>query len=313
MRIEQVQYLDAAIAEGSVRRAAQKLGLSQPSLSQQIQRLEEELDLVLLVRTRSGVRPTESAVRLLPQLHRLLAAERAVTEEASAIRGLHTGRVRLGSVPTAIRVLLHEVIPTFRNTLPNVAVELWESDSEAVAHELVVGALDLGVIGRAPDTRPPWLQDLTTADLCRESLVLCVPSDHRFADGNVRISELRTEPWISHGSGFIFAAASETLFPGAQLEPVFHTNDTATAMIMVGAGVGLAILPRSAALRAPTSRVTLIRDLGKGIVLPELVLTLIQRADTPAAPAARQLVAMLRSQAAVVRSRWNDRPLDRVP
>jgi LysR family transcriptional regulator, hydrogen peroxide-inducible genes activator len=302
MRIQQLRYLETALREGSVRRAAQRLDISQPSLSQQLQRLEEELDLVLLVRTRSGVRPTESATRLLPYVRRLLAAERTLVEEASAIRGLQTGYVRVGAVPTAIRVLLHELIPAFRSALPNVSIELWESDSASVSRRVAAGTLDLGVIGILPGERPSWLEGLSTVDLCHESLVLCVPRGHRLQNGEIDVGDLAREPWISYGSGFVFAATSQLLFPADPPQPVFHTNDTTTAMIMVGAGVGLAFLPRSAVVHPPTDQIVLRADLGPGVSTPEIVLNLVRRADMPSPPSARQFTAMLRRRAAAVTS-----------
>ena len=300
VRFQQLRYLDTALREGSVRRAAQRLGISQPSLSQQLQRLEEELDLVLLVRTRSGVRPTESAERLLPHIQRLLAAERTVLEEASAIRGMQTGHVRVGAVPTAIRVLLHELIPSFRSTLPKVGVELWESDSASVSRRVAAGTLDLGVIGLLPGERPSWLEGLSTVGLCHESLVLCVPRDHRLRSGEIDIEDLARQPWISYGSGFVFAATSRLLFPADPPQPVFHTNDTATAMIMVGAGVGLAFLPRSAVARPPTDQIALRGDLGAHVTPPEIALNLVRRADMPSPPSARRFATMLRHRAASV-------------
>ncbi|WP_431952240.1 LysR family transcriptional regulator [Nocardia lijiangensis] len=93
MRFEQLRYLVAAVQEGSLRRAAASLDLSQPAVSDQIRRLEEELGLVLMTRGSSGVRPTYAAELIMPHVRSVLRAESAIRAEASAISGLTSGHI----------------------------------------------------------------------------------------------------------------------------------------------------------------------------------------------------------------------------
>ena len=124
------------------------------------------------------------------------------------------------------------------------------------------------------------------------------PQGHHLESGRIDVGDLAREPWISYGSGFVFTATSQLFFAADPPQAVFHTNDTATAMIMVGAGVGLAFLPGSAVVHPPTDQILLRSDLGPGVSPPEIVLNLVRRADTPSPPSARRFAAMLRQRAA---------------
>jgi LysR family hydrogen peroxide-inducible transcriptional activator len=312
MRLEQLRYLEAAIRAGALRAAAADLEVSQPTMSQQIQRLEEELDLVLLIRTRSGVRATDSAQRLLPHVRRLLAIERLLLEEAQAIRGIHVGRVHIGAVPTGLRVLLNDVVPGFRRQFPNVNLRVWEDQSEPVCQQVLEGLSDLGIIGRGPNDVPSWLSGLSVVDLAEEPLVLCLPLDHPLSKkSQVRPADILDEPWIAHGSGFALTLAARRLFDREPPEPVFHSNDTSSAIAMVAAGVGLAILPESAVTGEAASSVKILRELHGTARMPALTLSMVRREDSVTSPATRQISTMLRARSAEIaaeRARHPDGP-----
>lgn len=303
MRFEQLLYLEAAIRNGAMRTAATELGVSQPTMSQQIQRLEEELDLVLLVRARTGVKPTDSAERLLPHIRNALTSRDLLLQEAQAIRGIHVGRVRIGAVPTALRLLLNQVLPEFRQRYPHVNLRVWEDHSEAVSGQVSDGLCDLGIIGRHRDTHPSWLDGLSVVDLIEEPVVLCLPPSHPLSERpTICTDDLIDAQWVAHGSGFTLSLVAQSLFNAPAPEPVFHSNDTATAIAMVTAGVGLAALPLSALAGYDERAIKVIRRISGTRQLPTLVLSMIRRENSASSPGTRRMSAMLRSRAADLRS-----------
>ena len=100
MRFEQFQYLEAALRTRSFRQAAKELGVSQPTITNQVQRLEEDLGVLLVMRASHGVSPTYAAERILPHAVVAIRAEHALRQEVSAIDSLKIGHVRVASVAT---------------------------------------------------------------------------------------------------------------------------------------------------------------------------------------------------------------------
>ncbi|MCP9949798.1 LysR family transcriptional regulator [Actinomadura madurae] len=110
MRVERARYFLAAIETGSLRAAAARCGVSQPTIGQQIALLEEELDVVLLTRSRHGVRPTAAGQALIEPLGRLVAAEDAVRESAMESGAAYHGRVRIGGVSVTAETIIAPVV-----------------------------------------------------------------------------------------------------------------------------------------------------------------------------------------------------------
>jgi LysR family hydrogen peroxide-inducible transcriptional activator len=201
MRSEQLRYLEAAIRHGSLRKAAQEVGVGQPTLSQQIRRLEEDLNVVLLIRRANGVLPSAEARILLPHIRQVLQADRALREEAGLINGLRSGSVRLGAVTTASQILLPRVVPLYRNSFPNVRFSVWESGSQGVRDSVTSGELDLGLVVRTSD--PASDANLTATDLISDQIVLCVSRRHPLADKPVvKMEDLAGQSWVvsAHGT-----------------------------------------------------------------------------------------------------------------
>lgn len=148
MRFTQLTYLEAALQLGSLRKAAAHLGVAQPSLTQQIQRLEEELNVVLLVRGHNGVTPTDAAVALLPHVRRALQAEESLHQAAGAINGLHIGRLRLGTIPAASKMFVPQVVRKFQLAYPQISFDVTEEGSGQIRESLLAGELDCGVLAR---------------------------------------------------------------------------------------------------------------------------------------------------------------------
>ena len=249
MRFEQLRYLEAAMRLGSVRRAATELGIAQPSVSAQIQRLEEDLGVVLLVRDSRGVRPTDAAEAVLPHLRAALRAEDAMRQEAGAITGLRAGRVRLGSISAASHRVLPVVVRRFQREHPNIHFQVTERGSTAICEEVAAGHFDVGIVSR-------FLRDyaenpgLRYVDLARGRIVLSLRGDHQLAGrSSVSAADLQGQAMVVFHRGYLLRAAFDALAERCDVHAVYYTDSAETAHRMVAAGVGLSF----ASTLAPTS------------------------------------------------------------
>ncbi|MDV7352166.1 LysR family transcriptional regulator [Rhodococcus oxybenzonivorans] len=294
MRSEQMRYLEAAIRLGSLRKAAQEVGVGQPTLSQQIRRLEEDLNVVLLIRRANGVLPSAEARILLPHIRQVLQANRALREEAGLINGLRSGSVRLGAVTTASQILLPKVVPLYRNSFPNVRFSVWESGSKAVRESVTSGELDLGLVVNTGDSAADT--NLTATDLISDDVVLCVSRRHPLADKPVvTMQDLAGQSWVVSTHGYALRELVDSTFAPPAQDIVYETTNPHTSLLMVGARVGIAMLPRYA-LRdhCADDVVTPTTDWAP----PRLTVCMIRRADTQPSPAVRKLIQVLREVSA---------------
>lgn len=295
MRTEQLRYLDSVLRNGSFRGAARELGISQPTISQQIQRLEEELDLVLVTRARGRVMPTAEAEPLLPLVDRLLQDERVLREEASAIKGLRTGSVRLGCIATISRSVLAEALPAYRRRYPNIRFDVRETGSLPIIEQVLSGSLDLGLIsGMAED---PVIPDLSYTRLFPDPLVLCVPRGHPLTSRTrVGIADAAREPWILYDANYALRRYFDQRTEGTTLNVVYQTNSTVSAIHLVAAGLGVALVGTLGITTSDTADQAKVR--GIPLDAPPTVLSMIARADSRPPPAVRELRRMLHASAA---------------
>ncbi|WP_406229953.1 LysR family transcriptional regulator [Nocardia sp. NBC_01009] len=305
MRSEQLRYLEAAIRHGSLRKAAQEVGVGQPTLSQQIRRLEEDLNVILLIRRANGVLPSAEARILLPHVRQVLQADRALREEAGLINGLRSGSVRLGAVTTASQILLPRVVPLYQNSFPNVRFSVWESGSQAVRDSVTSGELDLGlVVGTGA---PASTASLTATDLITDEVVLCVSRHHPLANKpTVSIEDLENQSWVVSARGYALRELVDSTFSPPTQDIVYETTNPHTSILMVAAQVGIAMLPRHALRDFCTDEIaTPATDWDP----PQLTVCLIRRTDTQPAPAVRKLIHALREVSVEWSRNYPRRPL----
>jgi DNA-binding transcriptional LysR family regulator len=150
---QQLTYFLAAVEHGSFSAAAQALYIAQPSLSEQIKRLENELGVTLFVRTNRQLVLTEAGQLLLPEAQRTLAAAREAAESVRGVRTLSGGTVAFGSFSSAHHLLLTDLIADFRARHPHVRVRAVGLNSSEVADAVRAGTLEAGLIALPVDDR----------------------------------------------------------------------------------------------------------------------------------------------------------------
>jgi DNA-binding transcriptional LysR family regulator len=289
MDLKQLRYFLAVAEERSVTRAATRLHLTQPPLSAQLARLEHELGVRLLVRHRRGVDLTEAGLALAARARRLLAEVEATAEEVTSTGQGRGGRFTLAFVSATAWSLLPPLLRRFRADRPDVAVRLLEDGADAVAAHVRERRAELGLVylppvGAAGGVGP----DLDVAVVRRETLVAVVPADRagRFGD-RVDLTELAGEEFLTPSGAGALAAHLTGACRLSGFEPVRREVQLVqTAVALVGAGVGVSVLPAAVREMCPPEAVAL--PLARHVPVVETVL-LRRRADPPTPPVQRFL------------------------
>jgi DNA-binding transcriptional LysR family regulator len=248
VELRHLRYFVAVAEERHFGRAAERLHIAQPPLSQQIRRMEAELGVQLLHRTTRRVELAPAGEVLLERARRLLAAvDSAVEDTQRAARG-EVGSLAIGFTGSATYALLPAVATALRAQLPGVELELrGEMLTPAQVEGLVDGTIDLAIL------RPPvHRRDLDVEVVGHEPLIAVLPAGHRLAEAeSVPVAALAGEPFVTYPSHFrsvVHDAVEEVcdahgFLPRVELE----VAETATLVSFVAAGIGVSLVPASVA------------------------------------------------------------------
>lgn len=240
-----LQYFVAVAEELHFGRAAQRLGIAQPPLSQQIQKLEAELGAQLFERTRRSVALTSAGEALLPEARRLLVMAERAAEHAREVHEGKAGTLRMGMIGSAAYRLVPELLRHYRQRYPQVKFELTEMATADQLDRVEVGTLDLGLV------RPPVLREgLRTAVVWSEPLIAALPANHRLAEYEaITVADLRDEPFVlfprRSGPGLFETISQMCADNGFSPNVVQEAVQMQTIVGFVGAGFGVAIVPAS--------------------------------------------------------------------
>ena len=294
MELRQLSYFVAVAEERSFTRAAERIPIAQPAISQQIRRLESELGERLLVRDRRGVSLTAAGEVFLPKARATLAAAQDGRDAVSALRGLLTGRLVLGLVHPLPDRRVPRLMGAFHRAHPNIELTLIEDQTDALLAALGAGEVDAALIGMSRYDRAP--RDLQSLLVAREPVVVAVHPRHRLAGrGPLPLRALRDEPIVTLTRGSKLRSTLETACHSVGFVPriVAETSDLAVVVELAAEQLGVAVLPQSA-LDGPADLIQL------GLVQPRLerrILLVWQSATS--APAGRAFVALARNELAV--------------
>jgi DNA-binding transcriptional LysR family regulator len=261
MQLSQLAYFVAVAEEGSFTRAAERMGVAQPSLSQQIKALETDLGALLLHRARGKVGLTASGETLLPVARRMLADAETARREIRELAALGRGRVRLGATPSLCTGLLPTVLADYRRKYSGVDIVVHEGGSRHLQDELIHGALDLALV---IDARLGDDPELATVPLLTEELVVISRHEDPRPTRRARmgIAELKDVPLVMFRTGYDLRETTLTACRAAGFEPTFaiEGGEMDAVLEFVQAGLGLAVVP-STVVRS-RFRATPISDAG---------------------------------------------------
>ncbi|MFD4030278.1 LysR family transcriptional regulator [Streptomyces sp. NPDC058637] len=238
-----LRVLRAVATTGSFSAAARELGCTQPAVSQQMKALEASAGTPLLVRTGREMRLTEAGEALVRHASGILAGLTAAEEEVAAIAGLRAGRVRLVSFPSGSSTLVPGALAALRAAHPGTQVSLVEAEPPRSVEMLRDGDCDIALAFRYGTTGGEW-DDLVVRPLLTDRLIGLVPDGHRLADADaVGIGELADESWIAGCPRCRRQLVEVCEASGFTPRIDFATDDYPAVIGLVGAGLGVAVLP----------------------------------------------------------------------
>jgi LysR family hydrogen peroxide-inducible transcriptional activator len=241
MEIHQLEYLVALAEVGSFTKAAERALVAQPSLSQQIQKLEREIGQPLFDRLPRGVVPTEAGQRLLEHARRILAELRDAKRRAGELRDHVAGTLTVGAIPTIAPYLMPEVTQRLIQRWPDVELVLVEDVTARMLEGVERGELDLALMSSAAPPPSVLLETIGS-----EPLVLLLPARHALAKRKaIAWEQIEQEPFlVLHDMHCLAGQVMRFCKPhGIKPRVVARGAQLATLAAMVSAGLGISVAP----------------------------------------------------------------------
>ncbi|NNL56516.1 MAG: LysR family transcriptional regulator, partial [Pseudomonadales bacterium] len=251
IKLRDLQYLLAIAEHKHFGRAASACFVSQPTLSGQIMKLEQQLGLQLVERHKRGVMLTAAGEQLVGDARKVMSAALEFENNASALRDPLAGERHIGLIPTLAPYLLPHIMEPLNSALPQVEFFLYEEKTGELLADLNNGKLDMLIL--------PWLdemQEFVRHDLFSEDLVLVTHTTHPLArSGHSTLESLRGLPVLSLKDGHCLRdqALDFCGSAGASEDSRFQATSLETLRYMVASNMGITLLPKLATLQAPAS------------------------------------------------------------
>jgi LysR family transcriptional regulator, hydrogen peroxide-inducible genes activator len=260
MELQQLRYFCAIADTGSFTRAAQQTHVSQPSLSQQIRKLEDELGARLLDRLGRTVQLTELGRSFLPRARAVLrdleAARSDVVERKTSI----SGPISVGVIPTIAPYFLPPILAAFSRKYPEARVTIAEEITPLLLERLRAGTMDVAIVALPLQARS---HDFQTFPLMAEKLYAVLPRQHALAKRRaVSLEELQDDPFLLLRDGHCFRKTAVAACKRARLNPriIFESGQFSSILSMVSAGLGVSIVPAMAVEKRSGCRYVALTD-----------------------------------------------------
>lgn len=241
MNLRDLKYFVAVADLGHFGQAAERCFVSQPTLSMQIRKLEDELGVSLLERLPRKVKLTEAGELIYEKAREILRQSEAIKLTAEQFSKPGTGRLRLGAFPTLAPYLLPHIVPRIKRALPDVRLYLYEEKTQDLVDMLADGELDAALL--ADPVQEPSLKRMP---LFREHFLLAVDQKHILADAKViETASLATEPLLLLEDGHCLRdqALEVCALAGTHEQDEFRASSLETLRHMVASGMGSTLLP----------------------------------------------------------------------
>ena len=245
MELRHLRYFVVVAEELHFRRAAERLHMSQPPLSQQIRALEEEVGATLLLRNQRKVELTAAGQGFLIRAREILDAVEDAARQARRVQRGEVGRLAVGFVGSAMYSFVPELLRAFREHAPDITLRLHDLGTSEQLRQLEDGRLDVGFI-RVPRARP----ELKIETVLEEPVVAALPDAHPLAQRSLlKLEDLEDEPLVlltrASAPGLREALADAIDRLGGEERIVQEVAETQTVVGLVAAGVGVSLVPDS--------------------------------------------------------------------
>ncbi|HZP06613.1 MAG TPA: LysR substrate-binding domain-containing protein [Terracidiphilus sp.] len=286
MNLQDLRYLVAVAEQRHFGRAAEACNVSQPTLSSQIKKLEDELGVTLLERTNKRVDLTPVGSQILTHARRALAEAGQMEAVAQAARDPLVGPLKLGVIPTLAPYLMPLILEPLKQACPAMTLELWEDQTRALIDGLRNHRLDAALLATPPDA--PEITELVLFD---EPLLAALPPSHKFANAKTVSEESLRPELLLLADGHCLASqviAACGARGGAQrgaMPSSMQASTLETLVNLVAAGYGATLLPALAADSFRSRKITLRPLAGKA----SRTIRLVSRPGFPRPQALRAL------------------------
>jgi LysR family transcriptional regulator, hydrogen peroxide-inducible genes activator len=244
MEMHQLRYFVAVARSGNFSRAADECSVAQPSLSQQILKLEDEVGERLFERTRRRAILTPAGALFLPHALNVLEAAERGRQEIRDMGDQVRGKILLGALPTIAPYFLPKIIRLFREKYPGAELILHEQTTEQLVRNLEENEIDLALISDAANN-----SEIQIEPLFSEELLLCLPVDHPLVhQKKVVAADLRQEKFILMHESHCLGAQAQQFCQSKGFKPRIscRSAQVGTVLAMVKAGLGISLIPEMA-------------------------------------------------------------------
>ena len=293
MELHQLRYFLAVVEAGSFSRAAEQCHVAQPSLSQQIKKLESGLGQVLFDRLARGVELTDAGRALLPRARLILAEVRQAEEGLQGEVETGCGPLAVGAIPTMAPYLLPPVLKLFLKEYPGCRLTVHEDLTERLMEAVVDCRLDCAVMSTPVDH-----ELLEVEVLAREKLLVAASVDYDLPPADrLTLEDIRSEPAIVVHEMHCLGQQIRDFCSAHRLSQriVCRGNQLSTVLSLVELGLGVSLVPEMCARQDRSRRRRYVPVRGEG---PEREIAVVWRSDRSRSWLAKQFVALLSKQVA---------------
>lgn len=246
--IRQVEAFRAVITLGSMTKAAELLGISQPAVSRLMLDFQTAVGFKLFNRQRGGAEPTEDARRLFEQVEKLFVGLEELNHHVHAIKNLTSGSISIAAMGLYANGLLPEIIAKFRLVYPDIAIKLDSQPQDRIVEWVSSGRADIGIA-----TLPISNASIPTIELLKRPALCVFAAGHAFADREeIHARDLADQPFVSFPRGTPFRFEVDTLFDRENIDRVLmldaSTHEAVCNLVATGTGISI-VSPYSPHLR----------------------------------------------------------------
>ncbi|MBQ3132168.1 MAG: LysR family transcriptional regulator [Clostridia bacterium] len=238
MDTKKLEVLLKAIETGNLTAAGDEMGFTQSGVSHLIKSIENELGFQLLIRGKNGVRLTPDGEELLPTIREIVNATERLSQYSSNIRGMSSGRIRIGTYTSVSIFWMPRIIQQFSRDYPGIRIELAELDNDPlIEKQLSDGTIDFAFMSN-PSGLNEWIP------LANDRIVALLPNGHPLAEKEfLSLSDIVNQPFIMPSAGF--DSDIKHIIDGLESGPrvVFSSMDFRAIVAMVQHGLGISVVP----------------------------------------------------------------------
>lgn len=239
MNLRDLDYVLAVAESGHFGRAAKACNVSQPTLSGQIKKLEDELGVQLFERGRGGAKPTDAGRAVAEQARIALRAASEIRQIAQAAQDPFAGEFRLGLIPTVAPYLIPRFVARMRNALPDLSVIYREDITERLIRDLEAGTIDAAILATPPDS-----DALQAIPLYTEPFRLVFPDGHDLSSlAHLRMSDVNRQEMLLLTEGHCFRDQALAICDAQSTQTSLRATSLETLINLVAQGQGVTLVP----------------------------------------------------------------------